>query len=54
MSIKKGDVVSYRGKKAKVIGASLKGGKAKYKLRLKDGFNTIAYNISANEIRQEF
>ena len=48
--IKKGDMVSYRDKKAKVIGISVKGGKTKYKLRLKDNFNTIVYNIDSKDI----
>ena len=50
--IKKGDKVSYRDKKAKVIGISVKGGKTKYKLRLKDCFNTIIYNIDSKEINK--
>lgn len=48
--IKKGDIVSYGNNKAKVIGISMKGGMTMYKIRIKDGFNTIAYNISRNEI----
>ncbi len=50
--IRKGDMVSYRDKKAKVIGISVKGGKTKYKLRLKDSFNTIIYNIDSKEINK--
>ena len=50
--IKKGDMVSYRDKKAKVIGISVKGGKTKYKLKLKDSFNTIIYNIDSKEINK--
>ena len=50
--IKKGDMVSYRDKNAKVIGISVKGGKTKYKLKLKDSFNTIIYNIDSKEINK--
>ena len=48
--IKKGDIVSYGNNKAKVIGISMKGGRTVYKIRIKDKFNTVAYNINANEI----
>lgn len=48
--IKKGDIVSYRYKKAKVIGISIKGDSTKYKLKINDGFNTIVYNIDPKEI----
>ena len=50
MEYNRGDIVSYRGKKAKVIGVSEKSGKTRYKLRLYDKFNTIVYNISPKEI----
>ena len=50
--IKKGDIVSYRDKKVKVIGISVKGDRTKYKLRLKDSFNTIIYNIDSKEINK--
>lgn len=48
--IKKGDIVYYKDEKAKVIGISIKSGKTKYKIRLKDKFNTIVYNIDEKEI----
>ena len=50
MEYNRGDIVSYRDKKAKVIGVSEKSGKTRYKLRLYDKFNTIVYNISPKEI----
>ena len=50
--IKKGDMVSYRDKTAKVIGISVKGCKTKYKLKLKDSFNTIIYDIDSKEINK--
>ena len=50
MEYNKGNVVNYKGKKAKIIGISVKGGNIRYKLRLYDKFNTIAYNIDPKEI----
>ena len=50
MEYSKGDIVSYKDKRAKVIGVSKKGGKTRYKLRLYDKFNTIIYNINPKEI----
>ena len=50
MKYNKGDTVSYRGQKAKVIGVSEKSGKSSYKLRLYDKFNTIIYNINPKDI----
>ena len=47
---KKEDIVTYRNNKAKVNDIYIKGGRTMYKIRIKDGFNTIAYNISRNEI----
>lgn len=52
MEYNRGDIVSYRDKKAKVIGVSEKSGKTRYKLRLYDKFNTIVYNISPKEINK--
>ena len=48
--IKKGDIVQYKNKKAKVIGVAIKGGNIKYKLKLNDGVNTIVYNVDSKEI----
>ena len=50
MEYSKGDIVSYRDNKAKIIGVSEKSGKTRYKLRLSDKFNTIVYNINPKEI----
>lgn len=50
MKYNRGDIVTYRDKKAKVIGISEKGDTIRYKLRLYDKFNTIVYNISPKEI----
>jgi hypothetical protein len=47
MRYEKGDIVQYRGKKAKVVGSSVKGGETMYKLRY---FNTVVYNIDSKEI----
>ena len=52
MEYNKGNVVSYKGKKAKIIGISVKGGNTRYKLRLYDKFNTIVYNIDSKEINK--
>lgn len=51
--IKKGNIVRYKNIEAKVVGISIKAGKTKYKLRLFDGFDTIAYNIGKNEISKQ-
>ena len=48
--MKKGDIVEYKSRKAKIIGVSLKAGKIKYKLRLYDKFHTIIYNIDQKEV----
>lgn len=50
MNFKKGDIVNYNNKKAKVVAVSLKGGKTVYKLRVDDGFNTVVRNVSEREI----
>lgn len=50
MEYNRGDIVSYRDNKAKIIGISDKSGKTRYKLRLYDRFNTIVYNINHKEI----
>ena len=50
MEYNKGDIVTYREKKAKIIGVSEKGDKTRYKLRLYDKFNTIVYNIDSKKI----
>ena len=52
MVYNKGDIVSYRDNKAKIIGVSEKSGKTTYKLRLYDRFNTIVYNVNSKEISQ--
>ena len=49
--IKKGDTVYFRGYKAKVIGISSKGGNEKYKLKVKDGFDTVVYNVDKKDVR---
>ena len=51
--IKKGDTVYFRGYKAKVIGISSKGGNEKYKLKIKDGFDTVVYNVDKNTIQKD-
>ena len=48
MEYEKGEIIYYNDKKAKIIGAAIKGGKTKYKLRLYD--NTIVTNIDSKEI----
>lgn len=55
MEYSRGDIVNYRGKKAKIIkakiiGVSRKNDNTRYKLRLYDKFNTIVYNVRATEI----
>ena len=50
MEYNKGNVVNYKGKKAKIIGISEKSGNIRYKLRLYDKFSTIVYNINPKEI----
>jgi hypothetical protein len=51
MVYNRGDKVSYKGKSAKVIGVKVDNcGKTRYNLRLKNKFNTIAYNINSKEL----
>lgn len=50
---KKGDIVRYYDKRAKVIGATLKGNKPTYKIKMFDKFNTIACNVSEIDITRE-
>jgi hypothetical protein len=50
MKYGKGDIVQYRGQKAKVIGVSVKSGEIMYKLRLYGAFDTVVYNIYEKEI----